>query len=182
MKKISESSSIEALKIKQILNSKGIEVFEDYNHSLNDKTSIISAGGNPLIILNVNKVDYLSAQKLLTEQYLNENIKNIDLFKQFEQIKYIHLLIKNQSTGSPKIFAKKLNISQKQMHIKLNFLKNLNAIIKYCKKNETFYYKKPFELLFQFSLLSISNENIFELYCSSEDEIQIINRNKSELV
>lgn len=181
MKKISESSDFEASKIKEILESNGIKVFVCGKNS--DKTpSTISAGGNQPTVLKINDADYKKAKKILIELYRNENLFNQEIIQQLEQIKHLHLLISKQTTGAPKIFSKKIGMSQSQMYIKLKFLKNLNAQIQYDKKSETFFYKKPFELIFQFSLLSISGEHIFELYCSSDDEPEIMNKNKIEYI
>ena len=45
------------------------------------------------------------------------------------------------------------------MYNELEFFKNLNAPIKYCKKNETFYYTTNFEFSFRYSMVAISDED-----------------------
>ena len=46
----------------------------------------------------------------------------------------------------------------------LDILKGLDATIKYCKKKESFYYDKPFELVLQYSLKTIVDEEIREIF------------------
>jgi hypothetical protein len=45
------------------------------------------------------------------------------------------------------------------MYNELEFFKNLNAPIKYCKKNETFYYTTNFEFSFRYTIVAISDED-----------------------
>jgi hypothetical protein len=66
------------------------------------------------------------------------------------------------------------------MYNELEFFKNLNAQIKYCKKKETFYYDDNFEIKFEFSLTIISrgeSRRIFHL--SSEDYSNCITQKDS---
>lgn len=100
--------------------------------------------------------------------------------KQIDRINKIHSLISSQKTGTPDTFAKQLYLSRRQMYNELEFFKNLNAQIKYCKKKETFYYDDNFEIKFEFSLTIISrgeSRRIFHL--SSEDYSNCITQKDS---
>jgi hypothetical protein len=79
--------------------------------------------------------------------------------KYIDRINKIHSLINSEKTGTPEAFAKKLYISRRQMYNELEFFKNLNASIKYCKKKETFYYTTNFEFSFRYSMVAISDED-----------------------
>ena len=79
--------------------------------------------------------------------------------KYIDRINKIHSLISSQKTGTPETFAKKLYLSRRQIYNELEFFKNLNAPIKYCKKNETFYYTTNFEFSFRYTIVAISDED-----------------------
>ena len=79
--------------------------------------------------------------------------------KYIDRINKIHSLISSQKTGTPETFAKKLYLSRRQMYNELEFFKNLNAPIKYCKKKETFYYTTNFEFSFRYTIVAISDED-----------------------
>ena len=79
----------------------------------------------------------------------------MNFIKQLERIKKMHLLISKEKTGVPDDFAKQLHLSRSRMYDLLDVLKEFDATIKYCKKKESFYYDKPFELVLQYSLKTI---------------------------
>jgi transcriptional antiterminator len=70
----------------------------------------------------------------------------MNFLKLFDRINRIHRFILSESTGNPDSFAKKLDISRRQLYYELESLKDLSAKVKYCKKRETFYYEVPFVL------------------------------------
>ena len=59
-----------------------------------------------------------------------------------ERIKRIDYLISTKSTGTPKQFAEKLCLSERQLYKYLNNLKDLGAPIKYSKTYSSYYYYK----------------------------------------
>jgi transcriptional antiterminator len=66
------------------------------------------------------------------------NIKNIQLLIE---------LVKQKKTGKPKEIAKKLGVSERQVYTYLEILKTeFNAPIKYCKKEETYFFNEEGEL------------------------------------
>jgi len=58
----------------------------------------------------------------------------------------IHQLIKQEKTGTPVEFAEKLHISRSQFYNIKGELEDYGAIIKYSRKQKTFYYDNDFEL------------------------------------
>jgi hypothetical protein len=100
--------------------------------------------------------------------------------KYIDRINKIHSLINSEKRGTPEAFTKKLYLCRRQMYNELEFFKTLNAPIRYCKKNETFYYDDNFEIKFEFSLTIISrgeSRRIFHL--SSEDYPNCITQKNS---
>ncbi len=78
-----------------------------------------------------------------TEIIFLERIRQVlimNFIKQIERIKKMHLLISTEKTGSPDAFARKLQLSRRQLYNELEIIKNLDATIKYSKKRESFYY------------------------------------------
>lgn len=57
-----------------------------------------------------------------------------------ERMQRIDYLIRTKSTGTPKQFAKKLCISERQLYKYMKNLKELGAPIKYCKNRNTYHY------------------------------------------
>lgn len=180
MIKVCESSDFEILEIRQILENNNIEVYESQKYFLINSPSTVSAGSNYSIQLKVKKSDYLKAKKILKKAHKKNTIKTTGITQHLEQIKQLDYLIRSKNTGELNALSKQMKISQRQILFKLDFLKSLNAKIKFSKELNSFFYTEPFEILFQFSLLSITDEDTVEIYCSSEDKTTVIFKNKSE--
>lgn len=88
----------------------------------------------------------------------------MNFIKQIERIKSIHTLISSEKTGNPSVFARKLRLSRSQLYNELEVIKELNAPVKYCKKRESFYYETPFELILNYSLKVITNDESREIF------------------
>ena len=88
----------------------------------------------------------------------------MNFIKQMERIKKTHLLIRTEKTGSPDVFAKKLQLSRSQLYNVLELMKSFDASIKYCKKKESFYYSEPFDLELKYSLKTIVGDETKEIY------------------
>ena len=84
--------------------------------------------------------------------------------KQIERIKKIHYLIRTEKTGTPTDFANTLHLSRRQLYNELDTIKNLDALIKYCKKKESFYYGEPFDLELKYSLKTIIDDETREIF------------------
>jgi predicted DNA-binding transcriptional regulator YafY len=58
----------------------------------------------------------------------------------------IHLLIRNEETGTPIEAAKKFHVCRSQFYNIIDELKDYGAIIKYSRKYRTFYYENDFKI------------------------------------
>jgi transcriptional antiterminator len=88
----------------------------------------------------------------------------MNFIKQMDRIKKMHLLILNEKTGNPDVFAKTLHLSRRQLYNELEVIKNLDAPIKYCKKKESYYYSEPFDLELKYSLKTIVDDETREIF------------------
>ncbi|SNR24508.1 hypothetical protein [Flavobacterium sp. ov086] len=91
----------------------------------------------------------------------------MNFIKQIERIKRIHKLISSEKTGTPSVFAKKLLLSRSQLYNELDIMKDLDAPLKYCKKRESFYYASSFELILNYSLKIIVDDESREIFGGS---------------
>jgi len=91
----------------------------------------------------------------------------MNFIKQIERIKRIHNLISSEKTGAPVVFARKLSLSRSQLYNALDVIKDFDAPVKYCKKRESFYYETPFELILNFSLKIIKDDESTEIFGGS---------------
>jgi predicted DNA-binding transcriptional regulator YafY len=57
-----------------------------------------------------------------------------------ERLQRIDYFIRTKSTGTPKEFAVKLDVSERQLYKYIKNLKELGAPIKYCKISNSYYY------------------------------------------
>lgn len=71
------------------------------------------------------------------------------LYQQINRLEYIHYLIRTGATGEPVLFARRINVSRRQLYNLLDEIKNFGAEIKYSRTLQSFYYVKPFELDFK---------------------------------
>ncbi|MFC6265702.1 hypothetical protein [Flavobacterium panici] len=79
----------------------------------------------------------------------------------------MHKLIIAEKTGTPSVFAKKLSLSRSQLYNELDMIKELDAPLKYCKKRESYYYETSFELIVNFSLKTIKDDELKEIFGGS---------------
>ncbi|RXM48350.1 hypothetical protein [Flavobacterium sp. YO12] len=91
----------------------------------------------------------------------------MNFIKQIERIKKIHRLICSEKTGTPSVFARKLSLSRSQLYNELDVIKELDGPIRYCKKRQSFYYETSFELLLNYSLKIITNDESREIFGGS---------------
>jgi hypothetical protein len=88
----------------------------------------------------------------------------MNFIKQIERLKKMHELISIERTGTPDVFAEKMHLSRSQLYNELDFMKQLDAPIKYCKKKTSFYYTAPFEIELRYSLKTIVDEEEKEIF------------------
>ena len=68
-------------------------------------------------------------------------------FKRIVRLVDLHQLIKQGKTGSPIELAEKFHISRSQLYNIKEELEDYGAVIKYSRRQETFYYDNNFELI-----------------------------------
>ena len=88
--------------------------------------------------------------------------------KHIERIERIDQLIRLKATGSPKEFARKLEISKTWLYEYLKYLKSKGGPIAFDKERNSFYYTEEVEFIFKFNKLKkeqlekiIGGEKIF---------------------
>lgn len=74
---------------------------------------------------------------------------SIDLFFRLE---YVDYLIRAKSTGKPKEFAERLDLSERSLYDLIHLMKNLGAPIAYCKQKKTYYYTEQGKLNLHFQI------------------------------
>ncbi|TRX72454.1 HTH domain-containing protein [Carboxylicivirga sp. M1479] len=80
------------------------------------------------------------------------------LLHTLERLKQINELIKTKSTGKPKEFSKKIGISESHLYRCINEIKEMGAPIKFCRKRDSYYYEKTFEIKVNYSIELVSEE------------------------
>lgn len=78
--------------------------------------------------------------------------------KQLNRLEKMHQYIKSGTTGTPKEFAKKLNISESQLYNILDDLKIKGFPIVYSRKLKTYVYKGYCELIIIYSVELITED------------------------
>ncbi|MFH7016327.1 hypothetical protein [Flavobacterium sp. FlaQc-47] len=91
----------------------------------------------------------------------------MNFIKQIERIKKMHKLICAEKTGTPTAFARKLCLSRSQLYNVLEVIKELDGPLKYCKKRESFYYETSFDLILNYSLRIIKDDEAKEIFGGS---------------
>jgi len=76
---------------------------------------------------------------------------NID--KYLERIERIDQLIRHKATGSPKQFAKKLDISESSLYEYLKYLKDKGVSIEFDKEVNTYYYSHQTKSILKYIFL-----------------------------
>lgn len=84
--------------------------------------------------------------------------------KQIERLRKAHELIKQEKTGVPKDFAKKLHVSEREVYRVLEYLKEIDAEISFSNNLQSYYYSNEFDLLVHVSVKVIKNESTKTIY------------------
>jgi len=100
--------------------------------------------------------------------------------KQLERLRKAHKLIQQENTGTPVEFAKRLDISRRQLYNIIEYLKEVDAPILYNRKTNTFYYNYDFDLLVNVSVQVLVKEELITIYAGNtllkeNFSIQILN-------
>ena len=84
--------------------------------------------------------------------------------KELERLQQLHVLIKNECTGTPAQLAKRMQTSQRTVHRLIEKLKDLDAAICFDRKRNTYYYCENFDLEVSITVKAISKNNTVKLY------------------
>ena len=86
------------------------------------------------------------------------------VFEQLDRWKKVNYLIKEEKTGNPEEFSKKIGISTSHLFRCIEELKELGAPICYCRNRKTYFYEYDFELKVTYSVQLISNETLKTIF------------------
>ena len=89
------------------------------------------------------------------------------LFKQIRLLESMHKFINSASTGTPKVFAHQLGISERHLHAIIEELKDMGAPIEYSRKDETYYYSEEFEINITCTFRRLSTQEHREISAGS---------------
>ena len=84
----------------------------------------------------------------------------MDIFDRITHLNRINKLIQQEATGTPDEFAERIHLSRKQMYNILNLLTDYGAVIKYSRKNHTFYFSNDFNMEITVKFLSDGREKV----------------------
>ncbi len=87
--------------------------------------------------------------------------------KNLERLQQLNELVKQENTGTPKELADKLGISERSVYNLVEFLKDWDAPICYCRKQKTYYYSGCFDLQLSISLTIIKGKEQTQIYGGS---------------
>jgi hypothetical protein len=84
------------------------------------------------------------------------------LVKYTDRLKFADRLIRQKATGSPKVFARQLNISESHLYNILDELRLLGMPLAY-DKTLPYYYSKPLQLRIEVSVVPLSEPESREI-------------------
>ena len=87
--------------------------------------------------------------------------------KQLERLRKAHKLIQSENTGTPREFANKLYISEREIYRILEYLKEVDAIICFSRNANSYYYTSDFDLMVHVSVKVLVKEEIRTIYAGS---------------
>ena len=87
--------------------------------------------------------------------------------KQLERLRKAHKLIQYANTGTPKEFALKLRISEREVYRIIEYLKEVDAIICFSRNANSYYYTSDFDLLVNVSVKVMVKEEVRTIYAGS---------------
>ena len=91
--------------------------------------------------------------------------------KQIQQLRKLHLMIKQEATGNPKMVAKKMHVSERQVYNLIEQLRTMDAPVRFNRRANTYYYTNNFELLVNISVKVIQGEEVLHIYAGSKRQV-----------
>ncbi|MBN1157908.1 MAG: hypothetical protein JXA61_00890 [Bacteroidales bacterium] len=71
----------------------------------------------------------------------------MSMFKNISRLEWIDQLIRQERTGNPPAFAKRIGVSVRQLYNILDEMKDLGLPVHYCRLRRTFYYQTKCRLV-----------------------------------
>jgi hypothetical protein len=76
----------------------------------------------------------------------------MQLMKTLRQLEYVDYLIRHQATGTPKQFAERLHISERQLYRIIDDLRSMGFPISYSADRHCYHYEAPIEISIHISI------------------------------
>lgn len=72
--------------------------------------------------------------------------------KYYFKLQILHSLIKKEKTGTPCSLSTKMHISRRTFFYMIDDLREMGAVIKYCRKRQTYCYEREFDLKIEYKI------------------------------
>jgi len=76
----------------------------------------------------------------------------MNVFSKMHKLQLLHILIKDQKTGSPCEVSKTIGVSRANLYRLIDELSSFNFNVKYSRTRSTFYYQNEVELSFKYNV------------------------------
>ena len=96
----------------------------------------------------------------------------MNTLKQIERLRKLHGMIKMESTGSPKMVAKRMRISERQVYTLIDQLRTMDAPIRFSRRANTYFYARDFDLLVNISVKVIHGDQVLQIYAGQKRKTQ----------
>lgn len=106
---------------------------------------------------------FIFEKRFLRKLAIIPNLPVMTINKYVNRLRQINQLIRQQRTGSPKELATKLGISERQVYNSVDYLRDKEVPISYCRIRKTYYYSEPVDLRISFSLVNLSTQETKEI-------------------
>lgn len=77
--------------------------------------------------------------------------------KNYLKLQYLHNCIKKECTGTPCSLGVSMGVSKRTFFYMVDDLREMGAIIKYCRTRQTYYYDNDFELKVDYKVMVITD-------------------------
>lgn len=94
----------------------------------------------------------------------------MNTLKQIEQLRKLHGMIKLETTGSPKMMAKKMRVSERQLYNLIDQLRTMDAPIRFNRRANTYFYTHDFDLLVNISVQVIQGDQVLQIYAGEKEK------------
>ena len=77
--------------------------------------------------------------------------------KNYLKLQHLHECIKNENTGTPCSLGVRMGVAKRTFFYMVDDLREMGADIKYCRKQQTYYYNNDFELHIEYKVSVTTN-------------------------